>query len=40
MPLSADRLQDAYRQMLVIRKFEETIRNLYQQGKIRSDVRT
>ena len=35
MPLTADRLQDAHRQMLVIRKFEETIRNLYQQGKIR-----
>src|SRR5512147_446003 len=35
MPLSPERLQDAYRQMLVIRKFEEAIRNLYQQGKIR-----
>lgn len=35
MPLSPARLQDAYRQMLVIRKFEETIRSLYQQGKIR-----
>jgi len=35
MPLSPDRLPDAYRQMLVIRKFEETVRNLYQQGKIR-----
>ena len=35
MPLTQERLQDAYRQMLVIRKFEETIRNLYQQGKIR-----
>src|SRR5215510_599790 len=35
MPLTPERLQDAYRQMLVIRKFEETIRNLYQQGKIR-----
>ena len=35
MPLTLERLQDAYRQMLVIRKFEETIRNLYQQGKIR-----
>ncbi len=35
MPLTSERLQDAYRQMLVIRKFEETIRNLYQQGKIR-----
>jgi TPP-dependent pyruvate/acetoin dehydrogenase alpha subunit len=35
MPLTPKRLQDAYRQMLVIRKFEEAIRNLYQQGKIR-----
>lgn len=35
MPLTPERLKDAYRQMLVIRKFEETIRNLYQQGKIR-----
>lgn len=35
MPLTPERLQEAYRQMLVIRKFEETIRNLYQQGKIR-----
>jgi len=35
MPLTPERLQDAYRQMLVIRKFEETIRSLYQQGKIR-----
>ncbi len=35
MPLSIDQLSDAYRQMLVIRKFEETIRRLYQQGKIR-----
>lgn len=35
MPLSLERLPDAYRQMLVIRKFEEAIRNLYQQGKIR-----
>lgn len=35
MPLSPEQLQDAYRQMLVIRKFEETIRNLFQQGKIR-----
>ena len=35
MPLAANRLPDAYRQMLVIRKFEETIRSLYQQGKIR-----
>ena len=35
MPLSPEQLQDAYRQMLVIRKFEEAIRNLYQAGKIR-----
>ena len=35
MPLTSERLQDAFRQMLVIRKFEETIRSLYQQGKIR-----
>lgn len=35
MPLTPERLQDAYRQMLIIRKFEETIRDLYQQGKIR-----
>src|SRR5258705_303707 len=35
MPLTPERLQDAYKQMLVIRKFEEAIRNLYQQGKIR-----
>jgi len=35
MPLSPERLPDAYRQMFVIRKFEETIRSLYQQGKIR-----
>ena len=35
MPLTPERLQDAYQQMLVIRKFEETIRSLYQQGKIR-----
>jgi pyruvate dehydrogenase E1 component alpha subunit len=35
MPLSFDRLVDAYRQMHVIRKFEETIRSLYQQGRIR-----
>jgi pyruvate dehydrogenase E1 component alpha subunit len=35
MPLSPERLQDAYRQMMVIRKFEEAIRNLYQAGKIR-----
>ena len=35
MPLPISRLSDAYRQMHVIRKFEETIRNLYQQGRIR-----
>ena len=35
MPLTPERLQDAYRQMLVIRKFEEAIRDLYQKGKIR-----
>lgn len=35
MPLAPDRLPDVYRQMFVIRKFEETIRSLYQQGKIR-----
>ncbi len=35
MPLTLERLQDAYRQMLIIRKFEEAIRSLYQQGKIR-----
>jgi acetoin:2,6-dichlorophenolindophenol oxidoreductase subunit alpha len=35
MPLTPERLQDAYQQMLVIRKFEEAIRSLYQQGKIR-----
>jgi pyruvate dehydrogenase E1 component alpha subunit len=35
MTLTPERLQDAYRQMLVIRKFEEAIRNLYQAGKIR-----
>jgi len=35
MLLPPDRLPEAYRQMLIIRKFEEAIRNLYQQGKIR-----
>lgn len=35
MPLTTEQLQDAYRQMLVIRKFEEMIRDLYQRGKIR-----
>jgi acetoin:2,6-dichlorophenolindophenol oxidoreductase subunit alpha len=35
VPLNPEQLQDAYRQMLVIRKFEEAIRDLYQAGKIR-----
>jgi pyruvate dehydrogenase E1 component alpha subunit len=35
LPLSPERLPDAYRQMFTIRKFEETIRNLYMQGRIR-----
>jgi TPP-dependent pyruvate/acetoin dehydrogenase alpha subunit len=35
MPLNPERLPDAYRQMHIIRKFEEAIRDLYQQGKIR-----
>lgn len=35
MSFAPERLPDAYRQMWVIRKFEETIRDLYQQGKIR-----
>ncbi len=35
MPLSQDRLPEAYRQMWVIRKFEEAIRDLFMQGKIR-----
>ena len=35
MPLTPDRLPEAYRQMLVIRKFEEAIRSLYLQGRIR-----
>jgi TPP-dependent pyruvate/acetoin dehydrogenase alpha subunit len=35
MRLSFEQLANAYRQMWVIRKFEETIRELYQQGKIR-----
>jgi len=35
MPLAPERLPEAYRQMLIIRKFEETIRDLYQQGRIR-----
>lgn len=33
--MTTEALADAYRQMWVIRKFEETIRDLYQQGKIR-----
>ena len=35
MPLSPERLPEAYRQMLIIRKFEEAIRDLYKDGKIR-----
>lgn len=35
MPISPDRLPAAYRQMHIIRKFEEAIRDLYQQGQIR-----
>ena len=35
MPFPLNRLPDAYRQMLIIRKFEEAIRDLYQNGKIR-----
>jgi pyruvate dehydrogenase E1 component alpha subunit len=35
MPVSPERLPEAYRQMYVIRKFEEVIRNLYTQGRIR-----
>ncbi len=35
MPLTPDQLPDAYRQMLIIRKFEEAIRDLYQRGRIR-----
>jgi TPP-dependent pyruvate/acetoin dehydrogenase alpha subunit len=35
MPLTPDQLADAYRQMHVIRKFEETIRRLYERGQIR-----
>lgn len=35
MPLSPDRLPDAYREMLIIRKFEEAVRDLFQKGKIR-----
>jgi len=35
MPIKPERLPDAYRQMLIIRKFEEAIRDLYLQGKVR-----
>jgi acetoin:2,6-dichlorophenolindophenol oxidoreductase subunit alpha len=35
MPIKPERLPDAYRQMLIIRKFEEAIRALYLQGKVR-----
>jgi acetoin:2,6-dichlorophenolindophenol oxidoreductase subunit alpha len=35
MALTIGQLSDAYRQMYVIRKFEETIRRLYQDGRIR-----
>jgi pyruvate dehydrogenase E1 component alpha subunit len=35
MPLDPKRLPDAYRQMHIIRKFEETIRDHFLQGKIR-----
>jgi acetoin:2,6-dichlorophenolindophenol oxidoreductase subunit alpha len=35
MPINPERLPDAYRQMLIIRKFEEAIRDLYLQGKVR-----
>lgn len=35
MPLDPSRFPDAYKQMHVIRKFEEAIRSLYQQGRIR-----
>lgn len=35
MPLSKEQLVDAYRQMHVIRKFEEAVRDLYQKGQIR-----
>lgn len=35
MGLTVDQLRYAYRQMQVIRKFEETIRDLYTQGRIR-----
>ena len=35
MAFPIERLPDAFRQMQVIRKFEEAIRNLFQQGRIR-----
>lgn len=35
MPVSPERLPGAYRQMHIIRKFEEAIRSLYTQGRIR-----
>ena len=35
MALALERLPEAYRQMQIIRKFEEAIRNLYSQGRIR-----
>ena len=35
MPLTNEQLLDVYRQMHVIRKFEESIRQMFQQGKIR-----
>jgi TPP-dependent pyruvate/acetoin dehydrogenase alpha subunit len=35
MPLTDERLLDAYRTMHIIRKFEESIRQMFQQGKIR-----
>lgn len=35
MPLTTDQLANAYRQMHIIRKFEDAIRQMYQDGKIR-----
>jgi acetoin:2,6-dichlorophenolindophenol oxidoreductase subunit alpha len=35
MSFSIPQLQEAYRQMVIIRGFEETVRNLYMDGKIR-----
>lgn len=35
MPFARERLPEAYRQMHVIRKFEDAIRGMFQQGKIR-----